>query len=347
MVALKLTGLFLCSLGFFYQAGQLCLTYFSYPSGSSVVLTSSPYLDIPSFSYCMLHFSLNVNETIAQINARMVPRARLLQCTLDLPDHGHSGGQNGCQSRFHVVTKVYEGTWCLQYQNGGSKALRSLALGNGLVAMNIKRHALTKYGLIYLHSTDLTISYRNQLMAVQDGYHLLNFKKLKVERLPAPYSSKCRNYRQDGYLSAGHCVDECVVRRTMQKFQKWPLKVAAAGQLNITMSKADSRMDLTHCSRRCKAADCHVDSYMTDSTFFSIPENTYTRVEIKVSPEFDIELTESAKFELIELICYLAGLLTFWFGGSVLTISSGLLAKFKFGAKTGLESLARVWSFSK
>ncbi|KAI1294810.1 hypothetical protein HDE_05709 [Halotydeus destructor] len=347
MASLKLAIVMFCILGFAYQAGQICLTYFSYTSSSSIHLTSSRYLNIPSFSYCMPHYSPSVDETIAEINARMVPYASLLQCTLGPPDRARNGAKNGCQDHFKQVTKVFGPNWCLQYQNGGVKMLRSLALQDKLVVVLVERHAQTYYGLFFLHSTDMRISHRNRLVAIQDGYHLVYFRKLEVTRLPSPYGGHCRNYREDGYLSAGHCLDQCIVWITMEKFQKWPLRVAAEVQLNITIGEANSKMDLEYCSKKCDKADCHVDSYLIDKIFFSTPEYNYTTVEIKVSTEFDIQATESAKFELIELICYLAGLATFWFGGSVLTLSSGLLAKSKFRAKTRHESLARVWNFSK
>ncbi|KAI1294585.1 hypothetical protein HDE_05712 [Halotydeus destructor] len=351
MAALKLAIMMICILGFVYQAGQICLTYFSYTSSSSIHLTSSRYLNIPSFSYCMPHYSLSVDETIAEINARMVPYASLLQCTLGPPERARNGGENGCREHFKQVTKVFGLSWCLQYQNGGMKMLRSLALQDKLVVVHVERHTQTYYGLlwtvVYLHSTDMRISHWSRLVAVQDGYHLVYFRKLEVTRLPSPYGGHCRNYREDGYLSAVHCLDNCIVWITMEKFQKWPLWVAADVQLNISIGEANSKMDLEYCSEKCDKADCHVDSYLIDKIFFSTPDYNYTTVEIKVSTEFDIQATESAKFELIELVCYLAGLATFWFGGSVLTLSSGLLAKSKFRAKTRHDSSAKICQISK
>ncbi|KAI1294811.1 hypothetical protein HDE_05708 [Halotydeus destructor] len=275
MASSKLFTVLICTLGFTYQAGQVCLAYFSYPSSSSIDLTKSRDLYVPSLSYCISHHSSDPGETIADIDERMATWAALVICKIRVLGPNYSLATYDCHNVSQVVTRVLGILWCMQYQNGDMKTLRALATQDNVMVLGIKQHMLTKHAILFLHSSGMGISRRSQMVTIQDGHHFVHFKKLGVTRLPAPYGGRCRNYQQDGFSSAGDCLDQCIVKQAMKAFQLWPREVAASGQQHVAMLLNGSVMALEKCSNHCQEADCQVDNYIVDSSFLK-PIDTWS-----------------------------------------------------------------------
>jgi hypothetical protein len=97
----------------------------------------------------------------------------------------------------------------------------------------------------------------------------ISYEKSTMTRLPAPYATRCVEYRSAGLLDRSHCLYQCERDRFVQSYASWPdgMPISAAqieqnqfeSLLHFNYSPPEESRTRTHqvaCERSCAFLDC-------------------------------------------------------------------------------------------
>lgn len=168
---------------------------------------------------------------------------------------------------------------------------------------------------------------------------MMSYSMIKIERLPVPYTSKCKYY--DSYSCLGNCVKDY----SLKHFGKQPFQVMTKQsdleanpelqELGLISSKDLSgnesgpeiqKMEKV-CSDRCYQPSCSVDYTLTKTT--TATSNNQSMIEIVVGSPTEpfVILDQSAKLPLNDFIRMALSLIGFWLGVSALCLDPTKLLK--------------------
>ncbi|KAI1294805.1 hypothetical protein HDE_05706 [Halotydeus destructor] len=322
MKSLKAAALILiCICGFAYQAYEICSVYFSYPSSYSVGLTMSRNLQVPSFTLCLPHHMSTSEFTVSEISSEMAPNV-VIECRLIVFSDTGQLVNRSCSSLGQYQYYIYNTHWCLNYRvNNALWTRRSLAAKERIYTIGLPDHVGTAF--LLTHQNGRYVSTKLNYMALRTSLSAYHFRVISVRRLPPPYQGDCYRYGLEDMVSADHCLDQCVAYLSIRELNEWPHDVAASSDVNLTISATDSNDYIIRCEDKCARSECDHNQHSAAAHFGDTKNGV--RFRIVSSPEFDLVSTELAKFQLIELICYVASLTGFWFGSSVLTLGRTVL----------------------
>ncbi|KAI1295599.1 hypothetical protein HDE_05629 [Halotydeus destructor] len=94
----------------------------------------------------------------------------------------------------------------------------------------------------------------------------LSYKRYKSKYLKKPYITNCHDYTSEVFQSADHCIEVCVLRKTLERFKLVPLTIAlytphkekfmTADELqNVTINRIMTNIS-NFCESRCPKPDC-------------------------------------------------------------------------------------------
>lgn len=164
-----------------------------------------------------------------------------------------------------------------------------------------------------------------------------------TQLLPSPYQTNCFNYTKIGCKSRNDCVEKCNIGMTMKQCNSLPIMT------NMDINNDNDIYNYSICTRqyndneceeKYKSLDCMNEYFSiklcSESTFnencfgkfilenFTINKfnkslqiNELTAVQIEFGDEPDTIYSHSPQQHLVELICFIGGVISLWTGFSV------------------------------
>ncbi|KAI1294802.1 hypothetical protein HDE_05705 [Halotydeus destructor] len=294
-----------------------------YPSSYSVSLTRSRELQVPSFTACLPH-NTSREFTVSEIYTQLAPNLRI-NCQIVI--FAHESGQlvnQSCSAVGEYEYYIFRAHYCMNYGvHGLLWTKRSLAARDRVYTISFPKEKGTAYFVTHQNGDHVSSSLNYQALRATLISYL--FRVVSVRRLPAPYPGNCFNYTSYGMVSADHCLDLCMAKLSIREHNEWPQDVAARSDVNLTISAMDSNAYVVKCENECGADECYHQQYTAVAGFGD--KQNGVNFMVSASPEFDLESTEVAKFQFIELICYVASLASLWYGSSVLMVGRTVLKR--------------------
>lgn len=121
--------------------------------------------------------------------------------------------------------------------------------------------------------TSSTVPMIGRNITLRDDFFTLSFSKFVNILLEKPYSTNCKNYRDDEHESQEQCIDACVTRETVNFKHKAPFTAIQTEPLDILhVSVSDNEdegfaMRMTElkskCWSQCSQPNCYDEIYVT------------------------------------------------------------------------------------
>lgn len=152
--------------------------------------------------------------------------------------------------------------------------------------------------------------------------------KITIKRLPAPYTTDCRDYINDGFDNQLDCKQFCIKLETIRTYNKIPFHSRI--DRNITLTRI-SGIDLNNktmaenliliqkkCSEACPQEDCNSTITSTDTS--ADPFHAFT-IRYMTPTQSSLELKNYEKMLITDYLVYVSSCLGIWLGVSVYGIN--------------------------
>ncbi|KAI1283035.1 hypothetical protein HDE_12726 [Halotydeus destructor] len=320
----------ICLVGYLYQVVEICSIYFAFASTNSVSLIDEPAIQVPSLTVCSTVSSYlgleaeSRDTTVAQTHGEMSKlKHQWPWCYLVVYNHTAKKVENqDCKALSEFKVSYLHDHVCFTYLAcGPRKASKWLAAQNFLYFLYLGRNA-SRNAMVAVHDEIEAINIRLNHVTLSEDSNIfgIQFKATTVHRLTKPYPGRCHDYRQDGYLSASDCMETCTARTIVNSTNRWPRSVAATSSLDLELSPRGSltaqQQANVDCETVCSLRDCRKRTYEIVKTT-SKGSADYVSVSVKPASDCDMQFDEIPLLQLIEMLCYIASILSFWFGSSI------------------------------
>lgn len=163
-----------------------------------------------------------------------------------------------------------------------------------------------------------------------------NMIRMDSRLLPPPYKTECMDYNQTGYESEEHCVQDCVKRRILKKYNKIPFSIIIQEPLDkqiVSYKDVSDRQKAAYILETdrvckdviCKRKACWFSVTITDS-MPSKGQNFSLLYLIPSHPSFFT--TTHAKMDVVEFLTYIMGAVSMWTGLSLMTFEPRKVARY-------------------
>lgn len=185
------------------------------------------------------------------------------------------------------------------------------------------------------HPLDRPSSYEwNALEAKQGHEYQVTFDLKTFHLLKHPYQDNCKDYSATTeFLSHKNCIRVCKVRQMLSECghlshkvdlfrgEKIESEIEVRFASSVEEEKCVDKLDLRQeCRRMCPNVDCL--KYYYKPVMISAKEDTHDWVDIDVMipSEPDTDYYNTPRIPTIEFLCYIASVLSLWFGFSILSL---------------------------
>lgn len=161
--------------------------------------------------------------------------------------------------------------------------------------------------------------------------------RLTVELLKPPFETMCRMYREVGIDSDADCVQQCIRKRTMERYHMIPFGVIVNDTLkgeeegvkmmsynNVVANQLFGRQQLEiseDCtSHVCKRRDCQVRTAITSTTELMDMDVRVIGLRLNVPSDPSILVTTSPTLNLVEFLTYAMSCVSTWTGLSIISL---------------------------
>ena len=161
-------------------------------------------------------------------------------------------------------------------------------------------------------------------------YYSVTYTYNFYQLLESPYPTDCKNYYLSSkYISRTDCIRKCKIKVSLELCGSISKDISVySGEEGILFANtsgencADTISFRKHCLKMCPKVDCFLQYYRTikSSEYPGKLVDNYTRIDITTPVEPDTTFFHKPKIELIEFLCYVASMLSVWFGFSLITI---------------------------
>ncbi|KAI1304141.1 hypothetical protein HDE_01915 [Halotydeus destructor] len=177
------------------------------------------------------------------------------------------------------------------------------------------------------------------------SFFLLSNYKIHYDRLPPPYDTKCRRYRDEGYHSSTDCENKCKNKRSLSEVNRfwygsrgyYPTEqrpLSTYDMRNATLARIMGRIN-GQCERACAQLDCHVTWVITTVITQRQPSGISFSAVAAKQPSFFISHEAQQTFE--SYVIFAMSCIGSWLGLSVLSFNPvAFMAKAPWRA-TGTE----------
>lgn len=146
---------------------------------------------------------------------------------------------------------------------------------------------------------------------------------IHVKKLPHPYKTQCRNYRDEGLTDLYSCRQRCFRNKTVRAFDKvpfnsrikyaWNYKRVRAKDMHDEEIRSTLNKQQQDCINQCSGDDCIQIITMTDA---ERQEFEYLQFKYRTPIDPSLELTFNPKLSLIEYLAYVTSCFGIWLGVS-------------------------------
>jgi hypothetical protein len=154
----------------------------------------------------------------------------------------------------------------------------------------------------------------------------------KVQLLPKPYKTSCVNYNQFGYRSRSECILKCRINYFRDLYKGWPgnyltNQLTDEYMINvIEILKKNESLDLAlgkSCRNSCGInKDCYKE-YFTIKAYIDVNEFGPNSTVLRYQPHLPTLMsTHSPNIRVEKFICFIASIVSLWFGFSIMMLSN-------------------------
>ncbi len=147
--------------------------------------------------------------------------------------------------------------------------------------------------------------------------------------LQSPYPTNCINYYSSTeFLSIKDCIRRCRLKESFSNCKvisdeinvfKWETSVRFVE--NSDEEKCIKDLDLIeYCSKFCSNMDCVKHYYKPVLISGELTDRKEVIIDLTILTEPETTFWHKPKIETIEFLCYIASILSIWFGFSILSI---------------------------
>lgn len=159
--------------------------------------------------------------------------------------------------------------------------------------------------------------------------------RLSIRKLPSPYESNCHDY-SPAYSSHVHCAQDCVIRKTLKRFNRLPFSDIITDQESaqkmisvIDLKNSSLVKDLLtieqECSQgSCRKEECVMKLSMTVTESY-VSKSFWFRLRVPSQPWFTV--ISRAKLDLVEYLTYVMSTVSTWTGMSVMSMLPTTIVK--------------------
>jgi len=226
-----------------------------------------------------------------------------------------------------------------------------------LIAISIPREII-KVGL-YLHSRNVVLrSFTGDKSALiyvfNSVYHsVIKFHKAIVKLLPKPYITSCVDYQKFGYYSRIECISKCKFDYYKRVYDNLSGNFLLSERLESdgyymkgwdpsNLNKSFEKIALKKCGKSCGLfTDCYQEFFALSFFFiFQISVTGDSIHQIILLPPISVDLvyTHSPKSYSEEYLCFVASIISLWFGFSISALPDLILNIFKCMKKLSTRS---------
>ena len=180
------------------------------------------------------------------------------------------------------------------------------------------------------NSNEIPSGYDLNAIPLENGFRsIVEFTVISYHLLKSPYSTNCQNYIETEYLSQKDCIRKCKIKRSVAEcgvvsheinvFLDEP-KVIFAETQNQTKCVKDLNLK-KRCLKICPKYDCFKQQFIPKVVSKTEYKSNETQTTLSLSFSGDPQVTHyhKPKLETVELLCYLASILSLWFGFSMIS----------------------------
>jgi hypothetical protein len=199
-------------------------------------------------------------------------------------------------------------------------------------------------------------------LELQTESYIITYSKTTYKLLEKPFSTHCITY-SDKYSSQSDCYDKCLIKYYREFCNCFPSDVTIDdNSMEDQICWLINKSCITHrksfiemvCYRECNSADCQINRYdirvryshrrvrFTEDTQLMNIKNNTAKVLITTPIADDLIIIYEPKYNIIEIICYIASLLGLWFGLSVFSLSKVIRKTFRNKTESMNESFCRT-----
>jgi hypothetical protein len=190
---------------------------------------------------------------------------------------------------------------------------------------------------LYLHSRYemITDSYDDNFVELKfNPYYEWNIKYhlTKVQLLYKPYKTSCVDYNQFGYRSRSECIFKCRINYFRDRYKGWPgnyLTEQSSDEYmykEIEILKKNESLDLAlgkKCRNSCGLNMGCYKEYFTFKANEEINEYGMNSTILIYPPHLpSLIFTHLPKMQVEEFICFIASIVSLWFGFLVMMLSN-------------------------
>ena len=170
-----------------------------------------------------------------------------------------------------------------------------------------------------------------RLFNSKHDYYYIVYNKVVVHSLPTPYETNCFDFRSINYSSHSDCIGKCRAMFLHDHFKIWPAAYLNDDQTSQVIIKdvwSRMRENLTidhEIGRKCKEScgtqsECHSEYFRFDQEHFEYHTKFFEiRLSIPLVP--DLVYRHSPKMKFVEFCCFIASIISLWFGFSLIMVS--------------------------
>ena len=171
------------------------------------------------------------------------------------------------------------------------------------------------------------------------NYYSSDHMILNRESLPSPYETHCISYKEQGFSSRDHCINDCIASQVWKTFGKVSLMSVVTEpsdslQLNRITLKDDQiyfnfSKILNNCEwYQCKNDNRHEQRIFTTTRESSQDENRRIRWQHKVSfSQVSFKITPRPSLSFIEIVIFVLGSISTWTGLSIMACNPATLGR--------------------
>lgn len=204
------------------------------------------------------------------------------------------------------------------------------------IRLNISLFINISYAQIYLHAANSDKQRFDHLGTARLSFNRtlgipifdISYEHYITKKLPAPYNTKCLDYRTVGLQSQSHCIGNCMqyisdmdndADVTGFLYQSSQVKPTAqnimTGDFNAVSSLGLGLQK--HCEQMCLKVDCIEHFFVTSSSIEAQSYNTdILTINIIAQKSPTKYTTYIPNYSAIVFICLLCNCIPFWFGSS-------------------------------
>jgi len=342
----------ICFIGCVYQSYKISELYFRYDTTTYVKFESSGYLELPGITICYYkfiqlkdefkHFRSEINlfsiqeqfDSIIKLKPFLIRDCIFKKGTKksydsNCRDFGDSNGQgNGGFTRLSASSYCF--TVFSQINNTSDEKYRINGTNSadwGMVLFFLKDGPSHKLPELNIRLHDRKENLRHTYLK---GKTLVNFKNARENRMV--YSKTIVKYlfnpKDKPCFAHGQtrddCIMECKVKEFIEKTGLFPCDFlndnSSHNELMFSTFKDETSFQWSDkCWQKCSQnTDCYKEFFRLDSKENEAKKNTL-RIEFPSHPTTIYEI--SLKMSVEEYLCYIASILSLWFGFSILSLT--------------------------